>query len=108
MSGKPEPREIIISDEKLFPDVQSLADREERQSAGGFILRATRNGKIVEYSATDASGVPLPGRYLRMADGAPHGAARQTCYYCVVVDGTPYCTEVLCPDPAIMKSAKPQ
>ena len=75
MSGKPEPREIIISDEKLFPDVQSLADREERQSAGGFILRATRNGKIVEYSATDASGVPLPGRYLRMADGAPHGAA---------------------------------
>lgn len=94
MSGK-----LTISDEKLFPEVHSLTGVEERKSAGGFILRATRSGKIVEYSATDSSGTPLQGKYLRMTDAAPHAAAPgNTCFYCVTTGGATYCTEVLCPD----------
>jgi hypothetical protein len=96
MSGK-----LIISDEMLFPEVHSLTGVEERKSAGGFVLRATRTGKIVEYSATDSYGAPLQGKYLRMTDGAPHASPRDTCFYCVTTGGATYCTEVLCPDPPI-------
>ena len=102
MSGKLEPiREITISDEMLFPDVQSLTGVDERKSAGGFVLRATRTEKIVTYSATDTYGAPLPGKYLRMTDGAPHVTPRETCFYCVTTGGATYCTQVRCPDPPV-------
>jgi hypothetical protein len=63
--------EITLSEEMLFPDAQSLTDVAERPSAGGFILRATRTGNTVRYSATDGDGMVLQGKYLRMTDGAP-------------------------------------
>jgi hypothetical protein len=100
MSSKLEPiREITVSDEMLFPDVASLTGVVERKSAGGFVLRAARTGKVVDYSATDTYGSPLQGKYLRTSDGAPHASPRSRCYFCVTSGGATYCTEVLCPDP---------
>jgi len=93
-------REITVSDEMLFPDAESLTGVVERQSAGGFVLRATKTGKIVQYSATDIDGAPMQGKYLRMIDGAPNADAscQMHCFYCVQSGGAWYCTEVLCPD----------
>ena len=102
MSSKHDPiREITVSDEMLFPDVQSLTGVTERKSAGGFILRVTRSEKTVKYSASDPDGAPLQGRYLRVTDGAPQvSSLDQTCFYCVTTGGATYCTQVLCPTPA--------
>jgi hypothetical protein len=91
--------EITLSEEMLFPDAQSLTDVAERPSAGGFILRATRTGNTVRYSATDGDGMVLQGKYLRMTDGAPQVSPFETCFYCVTTGGATYCTEVLCPLP---------
>ena len=101
MSGKSEPiQEITVSDEMLFPDAKFLTGVVERRSAGGFVLRAARTGKIVKYSATtETDGAPLQGKYPRMTDGAPHVSPSDTCFYCVTTGGATYCTQVLCPLP---------
>jgi hypothetical protein len=91
-------REITVSNEMLFPDVETLTGMVERPSAGGFMVRATRANNLIEYSAVDAHGAHLPGEYLRMRDGAPHVSPLDTCFFCVTSRGVTYCTEVLCPE----------
>jgi hypothetical protein len=101
MSGKLEPiQEITVSNELLFPDARSLTGAVERQSEKGFVLRATKAGKSVKYSAADSYGAPLQGKYLRITDGAPKVSAAETCFYCVQYGGAWFCTQVLCPEAA--------
>ena len=90
-------RELTVSDEMLFPDAKSLTGVVERQSKQGFVVRATKAGKTVEYSAADSDGTPLQGKYMRMSDGAPHASAHEEhCFYCVHYGGAWFCTEFIC------------
>lgn len=93
-------RELIVSDEMLFPDAKSLTGVVERQSKEGFVLRATKAGKTIQYSAIDSDGTPLEGKYLKVSDGDPQFYLPDHCLYCVLYRGAYYCTEVLCPSPA--------
>lgn len=93
-------RELTIVDEMLFPDAKSLTGVVERQSKEGFVIRATKAGKTIRYSAADSDGAPLHGKYLRMGDGGLHPELPDHCLYCVNYRGSWFCTEVLCPDPA--------
>jgi hypothetical protein len=93
-------KELSIIDEMLFPDAKHLTGEVERQSKEGFVVRATKAGKAVRYSATDSDGKTLEGKYLNVSDGGPHPLVADQCFYCVNYQGSWYCTEVLCPEPA--------
>ncbi|MGK9235049.1 hypothetical protein KXS07_25545 [Inquilinus limosus] len=91
--------EVIIREGIIFPNLGEITDTVEHQTPDGFIIRASRDGKVVRYSALDAGGASLPASYLSLSDGDPKASFRTKCFFCVMDQGHYYCTEVLCPDP---------